>query len=410
MSQREDVISIVRNSVRAVMPRESLKEALSEMNFQGERLYLVAAGKAAYSMAKTAESMLSDRIRDGVVITKYGHAKTPLQRVRIFEAGHPTPDQNSYEATQKAIDLVYGLTERDEVLFLLSGGASSLFEVPIIPENELQQITQKLLGSGADIHEINLVRKHLSQVKGGRFALACFPAKVHVIVLSDVIGNDLSTIGSGPCFPDSSTGEEAFSVLEKYHINLNADIIETLMLETPKSLSNVDHRIIGDVSKLCTAAKDACEQLGYRTVILTDSLDCEARDAGAFLASIARYYQGSKRSIAFIAGGETVVKIKGTGKGGRNQELVLSAAQGIEGLKDTVIFSFGSDGTDGPTDAAGAFADGETAAKLREQGMKIYDVLENNDSYTALQAVKSLIVTGPTGTNVNDAAVILIKR
>ena len=410
MSQREDVISIVRKSVQAVMPREALKKALSEISFSGDRLYLVAAGKAAYSMAKTAESVLSDKIRDGVVITKYGHARAPLQRVRIFEAGHPSPDQNSYEATQKAIDLVYGLTDQDEVLFLLSGGASSLFEVPIIPENELQTITEKLLGSGADIHEINLVRKHLSQVKGGRFALACFPAKVHVVVLSDVIGNDLSTIGSGPCYPDSSTGEEAFSVLEKYHINLNADIIETLMLETPKTLNNVDHRIIGDVSKLCTAAKDACEELGYRTVILTDSLDCEARDAGSFLASVARYYQGSKRSLAFIAGGETVVKIKGTGKGGRNQELVLSAAQGIAGLKDTVIFSFGSDGTDGPTDAAGGFVDGETAAKLREQGIKIYDTLENNDSYNALQAVKSLIVTGPTGTNVNDVAVILIKR
>ena len=296
------------------------------------------------------------------------------------------------------------------MLFLLSGGASSLFEVPIIPEKELEQITEKLLGSGADIHEINLVRKHLSQVKGGRFALACFPAKVHVIVLSDVIGNDLSTIGSGPCYPDNSTGEEAFSVLEKYHINLNADIIETLMLETPKYMNNVDHRIIGDVSKLCTAAKDACEALGYRTVILTDSLNCEARDAGAFLSSIARYYQGSKRSLAFIAGGETVVKIKGTGLGGRNQELVLSAAEGISGLKDTMVLSFGSDGTDGPTDAAGAYADGETAEKLQEQGISIYDTLENNDSYHALQAVKSLIVTGPTGTNVNDVAIILIKR
>ncbi len=410
MSQREDVISIVRKSVQAVMPQKAVKEALSEMEIKSDRLYLVAAGKAAWSMAKTAESILGDRIRDGVVITKYGHAKTPLQRSRIFEAGHPSPDQNSYEATQKAIDLVYGLTDQDEVLFLLSGGASSLFEVPIIPENELQVITEKLLNSGADIHEINLVRKHLSQVKGGRFALACFPAKVHVIVLSDVIGNDLSTIGSGPCFPDSSTGEDAFSVLEKYHINLSADIIETLMLETPKSLSNADHRIIGDVSKLCAAAKDACEELGYRTVILTDSLNCEARDAGAFLASIARYYQGSKRSLAFIAGGETVVKIKGSGKGGRNQELVLSAAEGISGLKDTVILSFGSDGTDGPTDAAGGFADGETAGKLKEQGIKIYDTLENNDSYHALQAVKSLIVTGPTGTNVDDVAVVLIKR
>ena len=410
MSQREDVITIVKKSVQAVMPQKSVREAISELELQSDRLYLVAAGKAAYTMAKAAETVLGQKIRDGVVITKYGHAKTPLQRCRIFEAGHPSPDQNSYEATQKAIDLVYGLTDQDEVLFLLSGGASSLFEVPIIPEKELEQITEKLLGSGADIHEINLVRKHLSQVKGGRFALACFPAKVHVIVLSDVIGNDLSTIGSGPCYPDNSTGEEAFSVLEKYHINLNADIIETLMLETPKYLNNVDHRIIGDVSKLCTAAKDACEALGYRTVILTDSLNCEARDAGAFLSSIARYYQGSKRSLAFIAGGETVVKIKGTDLGGRNQELVLSAAEGISGLKDTMVLSFGSDGTDGPTDAAGAYADGETAEKLQEQSISIYDTLENNDSYHALQAVKSLIVTGPTGTNVNDVAIILIKR
>ncbi len=410
MSQRDDVAAIVRKAVKAVLPRDGVKKALEEMNLTSNRVYIVAAGKAAYTMAKAAESVLQDRIVDGVVITKYGHAKTPLQRSRIFEAGHPSPDQNSYEATQKAIDLVYGLTDQDEVLFLLSGGASSLFEVPIIPEKDLEQITAKLLGSGADIHEINLVRKHLSQVKGGRFALACFPAKVHAVVLSDVLGNELSTIGSGPCCPDKSTGEEAFSVLEKYHINLNADIIETLMLETPKSLTNVDHRIIGDVSMLASAAKDACEELGYRTVILTDSLNCEAKEAGSFLASIARYYQGSKKSLAFIAGGETVVKLQGTGLGGRNQEIALSAAEGISGLKDTVIFSFGSDGTDGPTDAAGGMVDQDTKDKLKEQGISIYEALKNNDSYHALQAIKSLIVTGPTGTNVNDVSVVLIKR
>ena len=410
MSQREDVIAIVKKSVQAVMPQRSVRDALAGMNFASDRLYLVAAGKAAYSMAKAAEAVLGEKIRDGVVITKYGHAKTPLQHSRIFEAGHPTPDRNSYEATQKAIDMVYGLSEQDEVLFLLSGGASSLFEVPIIAEDDLKTITDKLLASGADIHEINMVRKHLSQVKGGRFALACFPAKVHVIALSDVIGNDLSTIGSGPCYPDKSTGEEAFSVLEKYHIKLNADIIETLMLDTPKSLSNADHQVIGDVSKLCAAAKDACEALGYRTVVLTDSLNCEAKDAGAFLASIARFYQGTKKSLAFIAGGETVVKLTGDGLGGRNQELALSAADGIAGLKDTVIFSFGSDGTDGPTDAAGGIVDGTTKEKLEEAGLKIYEVLRKNDSYHALQAVQSLIVTGPTGTNVNDVAVVLIKR
>ena len=410
MSQREDVREIIKKSVKAVLPTAGVKDALRKMQFTAEKLYLVAAGKAAYSMAKAAEGFLGDRIKDGIVITKYGHTKTPLQHVRCFEAGHPKPDENSYEATQKAIDMVYGLTDQDEVLFLLSGGASSLFEVPIIPEKDLQNITDRLLASGADIHEINTVRKHLSQVKGGRFALACFPAKVHVIALSDVIGNDFSTIGSGPCYPDESTGEMAFSILEKYHINLNADIIETLMLETPKTLTNADHQVIGDVSTLAKAAKDACEELGYKTVILTDSLDMEAREAGSFLASIARYYQGTKRSLAFIAAGETVVHLKGNGRGGRNQELALSAAAGISGLQDTCIFSFGSDGTDGPTDAAGGMVDGETAAKLKEAGFSIYASLENNDSYPALQAVQSLIVTGPTGTNVNDVAVLLIRR
>lgn len=410
MNQREEVAAIVKKSVQAVMPGPAVKEALKNREFTADRLYVVAAGKAAYAMARAAESVLKNRIRDGVVITKYGHAKKPLQYCRIYEAGHPTPDENSYEATQKAIDLVYGLTDQDEVLFLLSGGASSLFEVPIIPENALKDITEKLLASGADIHEMNLVRKHLSQVKGGRFALACFPAKVHVIVLSDVIGNDLSTIGSGPCYPDRSTGEEAFSILEKYHINLNADIIETLMLETPKYLNNVDHEIIGDVSNLCKAARDACEELGYRTVILTDSLNSSARDAGSFLASIARYYQGSKKSLAFVVGGETVVRLTGSGLGGRNQEIALSAAAGIDGLKDTCIFSIGSDGTDGPTDAAGGIVDGGTAAQLTEAKIDIYKTLEDNDSYHALEAVQGLIVTGPTGTNVNDVSVVLIRR
>ncbi len=411
MSLRESAALIIKNSIREVLPGPKTREALQKIELdEAGKTVVISVGKAAYSMAKAAESVLKDRIDSGIVITKYGHVKGELKYCECFEAGHPTPDANSFLAAEKALEMVMPLGEHDNVVFLLSGGASALFEKPLVDEAQVQRMTDALLASGADITEINTVRKHVSAIKGGRFALACAPAHIKAIVLSDVIGSDLSVIGSGPVTPDRSTGEDAFAIIEKYHLKVSADILEILMMETPKTLDNVEAEVIGDVALLCQAAKKACDSLGFRTVILTDSLACEAQDAGAFLAGIARYYQKSKTSLAFVVGGETVVHLKGKGMGGRNQELALSAALGIQGLENTCIFSIGSDGTDGPTDAAGGIVDGETIGRMKENRIDAAKMLERNDSYNALKAVQGLVITGPTGTNVNDVAVVLIER
>ena len=307
------------------------------------------------------------------------------------------------------MDLVAPLTEEDTVLFLLSGGGSALFEKPLIPGAELQDITNQLLASGADIVEMNTIRKRLSAVKGGRFAQLCAPAKVYAIVLSDILGDPLDMIASGPACPDGSTCQQALAIAEKYNLRLSSRAWELLAQETPKELSNVESVITGSVRQLCTAAAAACEELGYKPVILTDMLTCQAKEAGSFLAAIARSHASRGESLAFLAGGETVVHLTGKGKGGRNQELALSAAAGIEGLENVLIFSVGSDGTDGPTDAAGGIVDGHTAARLRQQGISIHQVLKDNDAYNALAKAEGLIITGPTGTNVNDIAVVLIR-
>ncbi len=320
------------------------------------------------------------------------------------------PDENSYLATQAAIDLVEPLTADDLVLFLLSGGGSALFEKPLIPGEELAELTHRLLSSGADIVEINTIRKRLSAVKGGRFAELCAPARVFSIVLSDIIGDPLDMIASGPAYPDNSTAEQAARIAEKYGLPLSPEAAALLGRETPKALSNVETHVTGSVRQLCAAAETACRALGYRPVVLTASLCCEAREAGSFFASIAKHHQDTGESVAFIAGGETVVHVTGRGLGGRNQELALSAAQGLDGLRDTALFSVGSDGTDGPTDAAGGYVDGGTCESLRRRNVLIPDVLQNNDAYHALSLTGGLIKTGPTGTNVNDLTVLLIRR
>ena len=296
------------------------------------------------------------------------------------------------------------------MLFLLSGGGSALFEAPLVPQDELQRITQSLLSCGADIVEMNTIRKRLSAVKGGRFAQHCAPARVCSIVLSDIIGDPLDMIASGPAYPDSSTCADARRIADKYALPLSAEAAGCLDKETPKELNNVHTVITGSVRELCSAAAAACRELGYEPMTLTDSLDCEAREAGAFLAAVARSHQSTGRSLAFLAGGETVVHLTGKGKGGRNQELALAAAPALDGLAGAAVFSAGSDGTDGPTDAAGGYVDGGTRDTLARQGVRIYDVLRQNDAYTALKACDGLIVTGATGTNVNDVAVLLIRR
>ena len=399
---------IVEASIRAVLPDEAVRRALKDFHPEG-RTVLVAAGKAAWQMAHAAVAVLG-HVDGGVVVTKYDHVKGKIPGVTCCEAGHPVPDANSFAATQKALELVQNLQPEDTVLFLLSGGGSALFEKPLIPAEELQDITSQLLASGADIVEMNTIRKRLPAVKGGRFAQHCAPARVCSIVLSDILGDPLDMIASGPAYPDQSTCAQAQAVAEKYRLPLSPQARALLQEETPKALDNVETVITGSVRALCAAAGAACRRLGYEPVLLTDQLCCQAKEAGSFLASIARTHQDTQKSLAFLAGGETVVLLTGQGKGGRNQELALSAAQGIAGLADTLIFSLGSDGTDGPTDAAGGLVDGSTKDRLEAAGLTIHQVLAENDAYHALDRVDGLIRTGPTGTNVNDVAVALIKR
>ena len=410
MKLREDCEEIVRRAIAAVQPDAAVRRALDGRPFAEGRLVLVAAGKAAWSMARAAWGCLGGRLSGGIVITKHGHAQGPIGNLLIREAGHPVPDNDTFSATEEALALTSGLTEADTVLFLLSGGGSALFEAPLVPQGELQDITRQLLSCGADIVEMNTIRKRLSAVKGGRFAKHCAPARVFSVVLSDIIGDPLDMIASGPAYPDSSTCSEARAIAAKYGLKLSAAAADCLDEETPKALDNVETVITGSVRELCAAAAGACRELGYEPVVLTDSLDCEAREAGAFLAAIARAHQNTGRSLAFLAGGETVVHLTGTGLGGRNQELALSAAAGIAGLADTAVFSVGSDGTDGPTDAAGGFVTGQTRDALAGRGVRIFDVLKNNDAYHALEACGGLLRTGATGTNVNDVSVVLIRR
>ncbi len=410
MDIREDIDRIIEAALAAAQPDSAVKAALEGAVFRSGQIILVAIGKAAWQMSRAASNALGERIDTGIVITKYGHSMGSIPHLRIFEAGHPVPDSNTFEATKAAQSLVSGLCENDMVLFLISGGGSALFENPLISPEELKDITSQLLACGADIVEMNTIRKRLSAVKGGRFAQSCAPAHVFAVALSDVLGNRPDMIASGPAAPDASTSVQALAIVKKYGLRLSETAYELIGRETPKQLDNVEMHVTGSARVLCHAAEAACRSLGYEPIILTDTLCCTARDAGSFLASIARYHAGSGRSRAFILGGETVVKLTGTGLGGRNQELALSAAEGIAGLADIVVFSIGSDGTDGPTDAAGGWCDGTTREKLLAQGIDIADILDNNDSYRALLSCGGLIITGPTGTNVNDLTVLLIKR
>ena len=403
----QKAMDIINDSIESVKPDEAVRRALKAFAPKGGRVLLVAAGKAAWQMAHAAVEALR-RVDGGVVVTKYDHVKGEIPGVKCYEAGHPVPDENSFAATEKALELVHGLTEKDTVLFLLSGGGSALFEKPLIPGAELQGITNQLLASGADIVEMNTIRKRLSAVKGGRFAQACAPAKVFSIVLSDILGDPLDMIASGPAVPDSSTCAQALAIAEKYHLNLSEQAKALLAQETPKVLDNVTTQITGSVRELCAAAAKACRELGYEPILLTDRLCCEAKEAGSFLGSIVCTHAGQGKKLAFIAGGETVVHLIGKGQGGRNQELALAAAPALAG-QNAAVFSVGSDGTDGPTDAAGGYVDGDTVAALAEKGWNVFDTLQNNDAYHALQAVEGLIITGATGTNVNDVAVALVK-
>ena len=406
---RKDADEIIRACLNAVLPDNAVARALKNLEIPEGKIILVAAGKAAWQMANAAVKELG-KVDDGIVVTKYDHVMGEIPGIACYEAGHPVPDENSFTATCRALELVSSLTEKDTVVFLLSGGGSALFEKPLIPGEELQDITKQLLACGADIVEMNTIRKRLSAVKGGKFARACAPANVFSIVLSDILGDPLDMIASGPAYPDSSTCEEALSIVKKYNLKLSDRAMELLHQETPKELNNVTTQINGSVRELCAAAASKCREMGYTPVLLTDQLSCEARDAGRFMGSIIRTHATEGEKTAWIAGGETVVHLTGKGLGGRNQELALAAAPAIAGISGAAVFSVGSDGTDGPTDAAGGYVDGDSLEALSEKGLSVSEVLAQNDAYHALKAVDGLIITGPTGTNVNDVAVALFSK
>lgn len=406
---RSDAQYIYENAIKDNLPDSAVKKALDMLPSYSGRLILVAIGKAAYQMGKTAYESLGDKIDKGIIITKYEHSEKDLPNIEIYEAGHPVPDENTILATRRALLLTKDLSENDLVLFLVSGGGSALFEDVSCTLAEMQKLTSDLLKCGASIEEINTVRKHISNVKGGKFAEHCAPAKIYGVVLSDVIGNRLDMIASGPACSDMTTVEEALNVLNKYNVQVNDEMLDLIKRETPKNVTNAMHIISGSVSELCISAKKYAEKLGYKAEIIDDSVQCEARILGKALSELAKKHANTDTSLAFIYGGETVVNVRGKGKGGRNQEIALSGAIEIRDMDNVCIFSVGSDGTDGPTDAAGGIADGYTYELIAQHGVIPEEMLDENNAYNALMLANGLAMTGPTGTNVNDVSVVLIQ-
>ncbi|MBR3227095.1 MAG: glycerate kinase [Erysipelotrichaceae bacterium] len=408
MTHTEDINKIIEYSLSEVLPDRAVIKALTSKTFSDGDIFIVAVGKAAYRMAEAASKVVS--YKRGIVITKYGHAGDDLDDFEIFEAGHPLLDAGGIRATKRVLELTEDLKENDTVIFLVSGGGSALFEDPLIRLEELQDVNRQLLECGANIKEINTIRKHLSNVKGGRFALHCRPARIFQIVISDVIGNDLDVIASGPAVCDTSTVEDVDRVIEKYQLDISEETMDILHRETPKDIANVETVITTSVNDLCLSAEKKAAELGYITEILSLDECGYAKDTGHKLAQKAlEIYEKDKRPHCLIMGGETVVKVKGKGLGGRNQELALSTVPYIKD-KDITIVSLGSDGTDGPTDAAGGIVNGSSYKKLKDLGIDITEVLEDSDSYNALKQIDGLIFTGPTGTNVNDLMMALINK
>lgn len=393
-------------------PDHAVRAALSQQSPEGP-VTIVAIGKAAWSMAFASHEELGSQIRDGIVITKDGHAKGAIGSLRIREAGHPLIDERAISATDEALGLVGDLSADDTVLFLVSGGGSALFERPVagVTLETLQEISAHLLKGGADIVEFNAIRKRLSQVKGGRFAEWAAPAQIEALILSDVLGDRLDSIASGPAAADQSTTAEVQEIARRYKLPVSEEVGRAFERETPKSLDNVHSRIVGSVSVFCEAMRLELDGKGYPVQLLTTTLQAEAREVGSVFASIAHEIKSSSRPLsapcAILAGGETVVHLRGEGTGGRNQEMALAAAIAIEGLDDVAFLALASDGTDGPTDATGGLVDGQSAIRMRAAGIDPREALEKNDAYHALAASGDLLKSGPTGTNVNDIAVIL---
>lgn len=390
------------------------------------RVFVIGAGKASAAMARAVEAVLGDRIDHGLVITKYGHA-VPLQHIQVMEAAHPVPDENGVKATAAMLDLVATAGPKDLVLCLISGGGSALTPAPApgIRLADKQAVTELLLGCGATIHEINAVRKHLSRVKGGRLCEQANGAAVVSLILSDVIGDNLDVIASGATAPDPSTFADALALIERFELKKKippvvADLLfrgaQKEIAETPKPgdpvFDRVENFIIGSISEALLAAESQARKRGFNPLVLTSMIQGEATDVAKVLCAVAKEVDRFNRPVAvpacLLSGGETTVTLKGNGLGGRNMELALAAAMELDGVQRTLLLSAGTDGTDGPTDAAGAFADGSTVARARAIGIKPEAYLANNDSYWFFEQMGDLLVTGPTRTNVMDLQIVLV--
>jgi len=376
-----------------------------------DRVQVIGAGKASAAMARAVERVLGRRIAGGVVNVPDG-ARTGLRRIELNPAGHPIPDERGQQGAQRILEIARAAGSRDLLVCVISGGASALLPAPAPPLTlaAKQEITRQLLNAGATIHELNSVRKHLSAIKGGQLAAAAYPATLITLILSDVIGDDLDVIGSGPTVGDRSTVEQAESVLRKYGVQA------VPFQETPKPgdprLARVQNLIVGGNRLAMDAAASKAKELGYRTLVLSSSIDGETRDIARMHAAIARELRAAgkpvRRPACLLSGGETTVTVRGKGKGGRNQEFVLAAAIALEDQGPVTIFSAGTDGLDGPTDAAGAIADEKTLARAQDLNLDAREFLRNNDSYHFFEPLDALVKTGPTGTNVMDVRILLI--
>jgi glycerate 2-kinase len=420
-------------SLKAVDPYESVKRYTEKIHYvyqhsNHQRLIITGFGKASCSMAEAIEDHLPDLITQGIIITKYGHCPSlhKLKKIQVFEASHPVPDENGLRATEKLIQLIKISDEKTLIVCLISGGGSALLVSPNngITLDEKRLMTDLLLRAGANIDELNTVRKHISRVKGGKLAEIAYPSRVISLILSDVIGDRLDVIASGPTSPDNTTYQDALSVLMHYHLTdmLPRSVVEILergskglLPETPKEgtplFKKVDNIIIGSNKKALEGARTEAEKL-LHAEILTSEITGEARDVGKWLAQKAKETRdlwSSQLPMCLISGGETTVTVKGNGIGGRNMELALAFVLEIEGIDGVTLLSAGTDGTDGPTDAAGAIVDSQTIKKARSLSIDPEEYLKNNDSYTFFKKIDELFITGPTGTNVMDIQIVVIE-
>lgn len=387
-----------------------------------QRIFIVGAGKASAFMAKALEEILGNRISNGIIITKYGHG-TKLKKIQLIEAGHPVPDQSGKLGATKIKNLLLSTDQNDLVIIVLSGGGSALLPLPVsgVTLKQTQQLTKLLLNSGADIDQINTIRKHLSVIKGGQMAKLIHPSTGISLIISDVIGDRLDTIASGPTVPDKTTFSDALNILKKYKLTKKTPLsictylqkgLKNKIQETPRPnnplFKKIDNFIIANNHLALEAAKKTAEKLGYNAIILSSTLQGEAKEVVKMFATLAKKKTRKPRCI--LCGGETTVTIKGRGLGGRNQEMALAIAIEIDGLKNITFVSIGTDGTDGPTDAAGAIVNGKTVKRAEQKGLDPKQYLENNDSYRFFEKVGGLIKTGPTKTNVMDLQILLIDN